>query len=81
MEFLVPLSACLNVKWETAPSEGTHDPLVTPAQNTTNVALWPRLLFYNSIVMYNLPPESVYSRYYGPRFAFSICIWLYRLIW
>ena len=33
------------------PPEGSHDPPVTPAQNTTNVALWPRLLFYNSIVM------------------------------
>ena len=41
-----PISACLNVRWETTPSEGSHDPPVTPAQNTTNVALWPRLLIY-----------------------------------
>ena len=51
MVFWCPISACLNVKGETTPLEGSHDPSVTPAQNTTNVALWPRLLFNNSIVM------------------------------
>ena len=48
--FLVP---CLNVKWETTPSEGSHEPPATPAQNATDVVFWPRSLFCNSIVMHN----------------------------
>jgi len=45
------ISPNLNMWWEATPSEGSHDPPVSLADNITQVALWTRLLLYYSIIM------------------------------